>query len=494
MTESVDPTPTGTASDRDVPTGRPVLRPIPRWVVVAGVPVMVLVAAAAAWLLLGYGANRDQLDAIRTAGTIGVGFGGVVALWLAVRRQRSTELDLLQKYEAHQLAERIAAQNANAADRAAAHAEHDARERRLTDLYLKAVEQLGSDKAAVRHGGLYALERVAQNNPEQRQTVVDVICAYLRGPYTLPRSSGQTQRLSGMRRPLITTQAKRREVKIVQSTTVPAKSVASTTEAQEREVRLTAQRLLARHLNPGDDPEHPVDTFWDDVGRVDLTGATLIDFDFNGCRIKAAEFSEATFVGDAWFNNAGFAGFAGFSGAIFAGNAWFDKASFGEITEFGVARFQRDAWFDNAAFASNAVFDKASFAGGAWFGEATFAGTAGFAQAKFSTEVEFRGARFAGGAWFSRANFAGFAGFSATNFAGNAWFDKTSFNGEVWFDEASFAADASFGEASFAWDAEFSGAGFGGYVQIGGTNFARGTPASLHAYVKLDDIDATSAD
>lgn len=60
---------------------------------------------------------------------------------------------------------------------------HDATERRITELYVKAVEQLGSDKAAVRHSGLYALERVAQDNPEHRQTVDNVLCAYLRVPY-----------------------------------------------------------------------------------------------------------------------------------------------------------------------------------------------------------------------------------------------------------------------------------------------------------------------
>jgi hypothetical protein len=34
---------------------------------------------------------------------------------------------------------------------------------------------LGSDKAQVRFGGLYALERLAQNNPTQRQTIVNVL-------------------------------------------------------------------------------------------------------------------------------------------------------------------------------------------------------------------------------------------------------------------------------------------------------------------------------
>ncbi|MEV5499747.1 hypothetical protein AB0M50_30540 [Nonomuraea fuscirosea] len=57
-----------------------------------------------------------------------------------------------------------------------------------SDRYGKAVEQLGSDPAPGRLGGLYALEQLAQDNrdPVLRQTVVDVICAYLRMPYTPP--------------------------------------------------------------------------------------------------------------------------------------------------------------------------------------------------------------------------------------------------------------------------------------------------------------------
>jgi len=58
---------------------------------------MVLVAVSGVWLLLGTGAGRDQLDAIRTGSALGIGLGGIVVLWLAIRRQRSNELDLLQK-------------------------------------------------------------------------------------------------------------------------------------------------------------------------------------------------------------------------------------------------------------------------------------------------------------------------------------------------------------------------------------------------------------
>ncbi|MGH3901639.1 MAG: hypothetical protein ACRDTA_25975 [Pseudonocardiaceae bacterium] len=127
---------------------------------------MGLVGAAAFVILLHfYGGGTDQdragLEVVRTAGTFVVGAGGVVVLWLTARRQRSTELIL-------------------------EHQREDAVEQRITTLYTHVVDQLGSDRAPIRLGGLYALERLAQNNPRQRQTVVNVICAYLCMSYAPP--------------------------------------------------------------------------------------------------------------------------------------------------------------------------------------------------------------------------------------------------------------------------------------------------------------------
>ena len=52
-----------------------------------------------------------------------------------------------------------------------AHQEHDAAERRVTELYNAAAEQLDSDKAPVRLTALYTLERLANDNPRHRQTM-----------------------------------------------------------------------------------------------------------------------------------------------------------------------------------------------------------------------------------------------------------------------------------------------------------------------------------
>ncbi|MEU5946337.1 pentapeptide repeat-containing protein [Micromonospora sp. NPDC047465] len=50
----------------------------------------------------------------------------------------------------------------------------------LSSRYQSAADQLGNDKAAVRLAGVYALARLADEWPEQRQTCIDVLCAYYR--------------------------------------------------------------------------------------------------------------------------------------------------------------------------------------------------------------------------------------------------------------------------------------------------------------------------
>ncbi|MEM8962027.1 MAG: pentapeptide repeat-containing protein [Acidobacteriota bacterium] len=51
----------------------------------------------------------------------------------------------------------------------------------ITGRYTEAIKQLGDDHPAVRLGGVYALEKISQDDPERYDaTVMDVLCAYLR--------------------------------------------------------------------------------------------------------------------------------------------------------------------------------------------------------------------------------------------------------------------------------------------------------------------------
>lgn len=197
------------------------VRPIRAWVITA----MIIIVAAASWAGVSWvlstvdpGDPRVRIDAIKTGLAIGGGVGAAIALFLTARRQWLNE-------------------------RAQAHTEDDATERRVTELYTKAADQLGADKdPVVRLAALYSLERLAQANPEHRQTIVNVICAYLRMPYTPPpEKPALPSRGLGLRprRPAHQRAVPRDE---------PTASL--DTRKQELQVRLTAQRILADHLRP----------------------------------------------------------------------------------------------------------------------------------------------------------------------------------------------------------------------------------------------------
>jgi hypothetical protein len=249
----------------------------------------------------------------------------------------------------------------------------------VTDRYTRAVEQLGHEKAPVRLGALHSLERLAQNSPEYRQTVVDVFCAYLRMPYIPPARNDPDTHAEQAMTP-------------AEDGTPAAHPVLGKNPAQEElQVRQTAQRLLVDHLRrppqiAGQDaqllPPSPQQAFWPGIS-LDLTGATLIDFNFPQGSVVQARFGWATFRGSTVFTEAVFQGSAVFTGAICLGSAVFYRAT-----------FQSDVWFNGTTFGGDVIFDKTHFQGGAWFTEADFQSHVGFDEATFHDS-----------AWFLMATF-----------------------------------------------------------------------------------------
>ena len=315
---------------------------------------------------------NSRLDAVRTGLAAGAGAGAAVGLMLAFRRQHHQEI-------ATDLTDR------------------DATERRITELYTKAVEQLGSDKAPVRLGGLYALERLAQDNPAHRQTIVDVICAYLRMPFspTPPTSKPEPEATEDPEEP--TTETETRTVAL------------GDTWQQERQVRLTAQGILAEHLRDAraieqrsTDPASP--RFWPDI-RLDLGGATLIDFYLANGVMADANFGGATFTGSVVFGRATFTGYAWFVGATFSSNVMFGEATFSGDIMFSRATFSSHALFSRATFSSMALFGEATFNGNAMFDRVTFNGHAGFDRVTFGNSAIFDGATFSRMVMFGEATF-----------------------------------------------------------------------------------------
>ncbi|MFC7617303.1 pentapeptide repeat-containing protein [Actinokineospora soli] len=359
---------------------------------VGGVVVAVGGLLTVLWLLIDGGSPQapTQLELVRVGLTVLLGTGGLFGLWLAWRRQRSTEIALQQKErDQTDVARAYALQ-----ERTALASEADAAARRITDLYTKAVEQLGSDKAPSAWAGSTPSNASPKTTPtsgKPSSTSSAPTCACPTPPPathpkpTTPRTRGPQELI-----------AEHRE------------------QVQEREVRLAAQRILAHHLNPGDDTDRPVKTFWAHID-LDLTGATLIDLDLDYCTIHTAQFVRATFTGDAWFNWATFTDIAGFLGATFTRDASFVGATFTGYALFDGATFTGDAGFDKATFTRNAEFGGATFTGDAKFGEATFTRNAEFGGATFTGDAEFGGATFTGDAKFGGATFTGDARFAGAS-------------------------------------------------------------------------------
>ncbi|MEU4473022.1 pentapeptide repeat-containing protein [Micromonospora sp. NPDC023888] len=393
------------------------LRVMPWWLVLVGL----LVAAALGWLVLGLlltEADRAsqpdtratlRIDAIRTGLTVVAGTGGGLALllaarrqWIAERAQRHQESvaarDQTHRDRVQAHAESVAEAAQRQQDRQSAAAEHDAAERRLTELYTRAVELLGNDSAAVRLGGLHALERLGQDNPGQRPTITAVLCAYLR----MPAPDG---------------------------------------EPRETEVRRTAQRVLTRHLR-ADDPTH-----WPEL-TLDLTGATLVDFDATGCTLIDANFTAAAFTGTTTF-----------AGATARGRLLLGAATFGDVAFEGLTA-EGEVLLDGARVGGPASFDGAAFTGGLSCRRSTFAGQASFRRTAFGQPTSFDATRFEDAVTFQEAVFDGAlsmehtefgrtVNFHSARFRNMALFRWTVFGAEALFDRARFTDAANFGRARF---------------------------------------------
>jgi len=221
--------------------------------------------------------------------------------------------------------------------------------------YSDALALLGNgDAAAMRLGGAYAMARLADDWSDQRQTCIDVLCAYLRMPFDPDAES-----------------AKHRE--------------------GENEVRNTIQRIIQAHVQPST-TNGP--SSW-----------SSYSFDFTGAHLQDARFDKATFSGDARFVGATFSGHARFNKATFSGDASFNKATFSGYAGFVGATFSGYAGFDGATFPGNTGFDGATFSGNTRFVGATFSGNTRFDGATFSGYAGFNKAPFRGDARFGGATF-----------------------------------------------------------------------------------------
>jgi uncharacterized protein YjbI with pentapeptide repeats len=337
-----------------------------------------------AWILLrrpkiphpGTLSLHDTVSVVQLVFASVAGAGALVALIVAYRRQKIAEAD----------------------------STHD-RTRVYNERFTTVAAQLGDDKPAVRLAGVHALAGLADDWKANRQTCIDVLCAYLRLPYE----------------PYPGDEAPGPELLAFQAS---------------REVRHTIIRVITAHLKDG------AAVSWQGL-NFDFTGVVFdggsfikarfsggtVDFSFAKFSGGTVDFSVAEFWGGTVdFTRATFSGgMVDFGGAEFSdGTVDFGFAKFsGGMVNFSFAEFSGGkVLLDSAKFTDGTVFfTSAKFYGGAvrftmavfsggmvLLGSAKFsAGVVNFNLAQFSGSlVEFAGAEFNGGiADFSGAKFSG---------------------------------------------------------------------------------------
>jgi hypothetical protein len=301
-----------------------------------GLGVTITVAVAASFCvsagLLVFDPRTTGSDALRTGGLAGGSIVALYGLWLNDRRRRVTEeRQEVERQHAHREADRIADEN-----------------------FARAIELLGHEADQVRVGALHALAGLARSRPDYTQTVLDILCAYLRSPFEHPRYD----------QPSATWSKEMRD------------------DAERMLVtRLTAQRLITGLLSSTDDRNGP-------AYDLDLTGATLEYFDVSRRRIgililryarlySRTHFNECEFMGPAWFTGIAtapgrLAGRFSCNDTVFHDDAWFGGIQFHSLAEFDSTRFTGRAKFAKTRFHGEVSFVKTAFEGQADFSECTF--------------------------------------------------------------------------------------------------------------------------
>ena len=257
--------------------------------VLAAIVVAVLTTVA----LLLVEPELSTAEAIKTGGLAGGAVVALYALWLNDRRRRTDEAR-------HEL------ESDKAAD----------------ERFARSVELLGNEADQVRVGALHALAWLADSTPRYQQTVFDVLCAYLRRPFTHP---SYTRRADDP------------------DQVTPDDSSDSSEADRERQVRLTAQRLITDLLPYGQNPDRS-------AYHLDLTGASLEYFRLEGRRIGRLTVRRTRFYGTTRLSEVHASKPALFTGAAFLGRVDLREAQF----EGGIS-FQETVFSDEVAFKGASV-------------------------------------------------------------------------------------------------------------------------------------------
>lgn len=212
----------------------------------------------------------------------------------------------------------------------------------ITDRFTKAVDQLGSEHLDIRVGGIYALERIARDSPNDRATIEEVLTAFVRSHTSPPlQPATDTQQATApppppmaMRRPhLPAVPARDKDMADHLKEEVKDPGPASDVQA--------ALTVLGRRMLPPDGLR-VLDLVQVNLPRAQLAGANLQGADLSGANLQSVQLSGAN-LQDALLERAKLQG-ADLGGANLQG-AQLNSANLREATLEGAYAPHAYFWF-----------------------------------------------------------------------------------------------------------------------------------------------------
>ena len=237
--------------------------------------------------------------------------------------------------------------------------------------YTKAVEQLASEKAAVRLGGIYTLAGLADEwladdsltkdkQQEEGQVIINNLCSYIRSSFPL---------------------AKKQD--ILDLDYEPDGYIGDFTTEQaafyeEQELRLSIFTEIKKRLSSGFQA--------DQQGILRVQSGPWSNFDYNFSNTTffyPVDFSSCNFNSSLLFTDSHFNKYGSFSTSVYNGVTRFSGSAFREGAEFYGSIFKYPFYAHNAQFMNDTDFSGTYFMQGGSFTDATFTRSAFFFKAIF---------------------------------------------------------------------------------------------------------------
>ena len=338
--------------------------------------------------------------------------------------------------------------------------------------YTKAVEQLGSQEAPVRMGGVYTLVglvdewleeesiREYEDRLKEGQVIINNLCAYIRSPFTLASHYDELKQDTP-------------SAKGVYQDKVQEFYADKATLDSEADVRLGIIKEIHDRLRG---PKEETPGTWSDF-EYDFSGSMFfypVDISYS-YYLKSVTFSGSTY--QDWTN---------FSSSIYEGNADFSSSTYEGWANFSRSTYEGWANFSNSTYQDEADFSNSTYEGWANFSRSTYEDVADFSRSTYEDVADLTDSTYEGWANFSRSTYEDVADFTDSTYEDVADFTDSTYEDVADFTDSTYEGGANFSRSTYKDVADFSGSIFYQKVYFGAdgdnSSFSRFTDCAPQFY------------